>query len=417
MSVIFTRTRSRDRGSVSRSQWLMHNGGKVQCVDGPWTVSPEGQFSRLLVNRESIMDCYPHGKYHEGEFKIGSVIRQRVMQSTTTHVCSLLYEPCTNGTLSHFGQGMYVWPLRFTPVGDTPIAPAFVNNDINALCRSALANANSPDVGLGETFAEGKAGLEMLLRPMSGLRHLFLTAHFGKPGARRMMRNARDASSAWLELRYGWTPLVMTVLDLIKGLPNYVTDKIYDAKASVVTSSVSHLAETSLKVPNSGIRYWYDGQIESTVRKTGRVYFKVVDANAYNRKKLGLDVLDLPQLAYELTRLSFAVDWWFNLGDYIAALIPNPYIQVLGYTYAERSLIVSQSRLKKIGTTVPKRFADGIFTEEKETYRREVVTPNVAALPTIDFEYRSWKHLVDSLGLIIQNVPRNFGAKKKLTKK
>lgn len=416
--VSFTRQRSRDLGSYSVTQQNWTNADAGKCMQGPWALLTDQTVSKALVNAELILDQFPCGPYHEGDFKIGSVVRQKISQTTTPYTLWFPHWNCSNNTGMTKGTGYYCFPLRFSPAGVlSPTYPAFVTNDINNHCRSALASANSPDVGIGETLAEWKAGLGMLRSPMKGLRDLFGKAT-RKPGG-GALRNLSDASSAWLEYRYGWTPLVSTILDILKGLPKYETERIYDAKASTTTETTVTLAPVFTRFPNSGTGAFHEGYVTTKVRKTGRVYFTVVDATSYNRLKMGLDVLYLPQLMYELTRLSYAVDWWLNLGDYIAALVPNPYINVLGYTYAEKITTTSVSSLKNcayydysIGNY---RYgsADGNFTEVKETYHREVVTPNVSALPTLDLDFRSIKHAIDALGLIVQSVPKQYGNKRR----
>lgn len=401
---VFKRLRTRGSGQVAYQQFERNNSAP-QCKDGPWSVDAVGTFSKVLLQREAVSDDFPYGPYHEGDFKIGRVARSRVSQSASQVSWSLPQPSCTNGTKSTRGSGTYVWPLRFSAVTDVPSIPDPSISDINNLCRGALASVNGSDIGVSETLAELGATLRMLRKPLAGIQDLLKRAASRKTKRGWQLKSLEDASSAWLEYRYGWTPLVMTVADLLNGI-KYFPDTIYDAKASMTTSSSSTLSTTEGKIPTWSIYLGASGQTTTTMRKTGRVYYQITDINSFKRLKLGLDVLNIPSLAYELTRLSFAVDWWFALGDYIAALTPNPYVRILGYTYSEKRTTNSVSQLQYVrGYDGIKHFAAGLFSEEKETYYRNVVTPNVTALPTLDLDLHSVNHAIDALGLIIQSVP------------
>lgn len=226
---------------------------------------------------------------------------------------------------------------------------------------------------------------------------------------RRGRKTLDDASNSWLEARYGWTPLIYTIKDLIENMP-----KVLDS-SSVLSEYAKRVKVESTTSTTSGGFYRAPFTMYATGFRTtskvqrGTVYYRVIDGNSFRRLKLGLDLVSVPKLLYELTRLSFALDWWFNLGDWISANVPNPYISILGYTFSEKSSILNTSILDRVtcrNSAGPDIRPSAIYRELLETYRREPVYPNISALPTIDTEFHSIKHVVDSLGLITQMVPK-----------
>lgn len=404
MAVVFTRIRSRDLGTTVARQLWYSNDSRLSCKETKWSYVANRSNSRTLVNREEIHDFLgaPKG-YHKGDFKITSVMRKKMTCYATPIDAGLKETACTNGTRTSKLEGVYVFPYAFSPAAGYLVHPTFTQDDINRLCRKALANAKASDIGLGESLGEYRETVQAFRKPLQGLRSLLVNSLFNRKG---VLRGMRDASSLWLELRYGWIPLIGTVHDLIKKRHNIVDGAVYEsfAKEKVTLQSASSVYS---RIPNSGTYLKADGTVQTVTVKRGVVYYRVRDANELTRVRYGTaPIWSMPALAWEFTRLSFVVDWWFNVGDFIQWMTPAPYIEILGYTYSEKISKSSQSLLTGVGlSTGVTGAASGAAFEELLSYRREVVEPAIIGLPDFSSEFKSVLHAVDSLGLIIQSLP------------
>lgn len=118
----------------------------------------------------------------------------------------------------------------------------------------------------------------------------------------------------WLRIRYGVRPVVHDIQDAMKAIENVVhgykpvrrtsrgTATDHESIGSTEPSGlfdVSHSTERSVSV-RSGILYEY----------------------SRSPNTFGLDAQYIPLALWEATRLSFVLDWFFNIGSFIEALTP-----------------------------------------------------------------------------------------------
>jgi hypothetical protein len=112
---------------------------------------------------------------------------------------------------------------------------------------------------------------------------------------------------------------------------------------------------------------------------------------------------------WELTPFSFVIDWFWSFSDYIAGLIPTLGANVLSdATYAVKHQEDIANWYSATGYRTlpfPIRAATRVTsTANRSTYRRLKVLPYSTSLPTLDFGFNNIKHVVDSLGLIFQQL-------------
>ena len=127
-------------------------------------------------------------------------------------------------------------------------------------------------------------------------------------------RSYEIARSLWLSYRYGIMPLVADIEAIIKA--RRFTDKPVRATArGKVEQKVENTVTTF-----AGPYYWGDTYTDTVYERTlykarAGVLHEFVD-NFQHAFSAGLS--NIPEAIYELTRLSFVVDWGVNLGDYIS---------------------------------------------------------------------------------------------------
>lgn len=364
------------------------------------------RYSDTVRGQERIDDFVPVGVWHPGTFKITEVQRFSVEPEWGSAISAPIYygdfTRCAMRQLvgivnpSNLGQAA-------TPSYLPPVVPS--TTMVKQLGVEAAGKAQKPSVGLGESFAEGGACLSMMVNPMDGLRKL-LTRVLTKRGGG--LRNFVDASSAWLEYRYGWTPLYNTIKDAFEQQP-IVPDAIYNARASEKYQNTS-VSDMGWYRVNSSVPWCLRCRREiktETVHRFQRFY-RITDPALYRGFQRGGTLFQVPSLMWELVPLSFAIDWWLGVGDFLYAMTPNPSIAVLGNTYSisiqETNTVFSTHAAYPFPFNSQSKWvspAMAYFRWKRKYYLRVFVNP-VVAQPKLDLGYNSWKHAVDALALINQ---------------
>jgi len=146
-------------------------------------------------------------------------------------------------------------------------------------------------------------------------RDLGVTA--SKRGRRRFQRNyarnqADAVSSGWLELQYGWRPLISEVYGTAEFAAKQTVPSIHSRVQRSQTLEVSQSVKQSPRGYNE--IYTYTGSL--TCKYT--VHFRVDGSLAPQAAQVGLTNPLL--VAWELVPFSFVVDWFIPIGNALASL-------------------------------------------------------------------------------------------------
>lgn len=400
------RTRVKESSSIFGNDTYYNPGVPATCKEPILTKSR----STTLKNFNSIDDFVPVGKFHPGKYKATDVVLKDVKYSCSQLHARYFYatQPeCPQYIIDgHFIKSVHATSSSFLISTELVMLPPDIRT---RLLAKALAKAKSDNVGLGESLAEARQTVGMMKSPLSSMASLLRNVLF-KRSNRRFRRSAEDASAAWLEYRYGWTPLLMTLSEVVKDLPNFVEGRLYSQGATeTVTSPISVDPRVYQKDTVSPYLYWWiHGEKSEEVVRRVRVHYSVTDAIMKNAASLGGSIFNALPLAWELVPLSFVVDWWLNVGDMIKCLIPAPYLHFKGYTYSSQWTIKWSTILEGItgssNRAVNYHQLEGSRDMKKSIYMRDadLLYDDTPFLPSFDVEYRNWKHVVDALGLIIQ---------------
>lgn len=148
-----------------------------------------------------------------------------------------------------------------------------------------------------------------------------------------------DLTSGWLELRYGWRPLVKDIEDINELLislsenPDFVifserygkTENLYD-----VTDSKGYMNYGSFQ---------YDAFRHTTTASIG---LRGTAASKIEPPRITFDPI---VTAWELVPYSFVIDWFFNVGSMLNALHGQSYHSDLVTSYGTQLNYVTQSEL------------------------------------------------------------------------
>lgn len=295
----------------------------------------------------------------------------------------------------------------------------FTWNDLSALYarNKALADLESAPLDSLVELGELKETLEMLRHPLKDLRKFLLRNLYSRKGetARQYFQRLTTAtSSTWLEYRYGVRPLISTIQDALKiyrdGLDKLLLNHIYSGYGKVKLSRGSKIVEdvyfASFVGKRQVVRSCY-------AEYTSKVYYKFdVIPTWYDR--WGIDFWDLPNMAYQLTRLSFVWDWFIGIGDWIQALQYERNRQILG-CYVSHKVVESTDQSLIPGTLIVQGQPtwpiigayDSTYSLKTEKLDRRVLPLQTEIiLPSINPSALGLERILDSLALIWQNLPK-----------
>lgn len=237
---------------------------------------------------------------------------------------------------SDFGVGSI---SKQTPATLKSLTGWSANDDLRLLAKLAeRIKGHSFDLGIN--IAEGKKTYEQILgnltsigkalvalkhgHPGQALRHLGVPrGSYSSPIRRRGVevgraRNWRgelttqDVTGRWLEMQYGWLPLVSQSYEAAKALAAATGPRRLKFYASVGNKSATYEGSQSPTVYTYPVSVTY-GQ---------RIHAELYEDVGLNRS---LGLVDPLAIAWEVVPYSFVVDWFIPIGTYLSvwSMIPS----------------------------------------------------------------------------------------------
>jgi len=231
---------------------------------------------------------------------------------------------------------------------------------------------------------------------------------------REASRNARDkanfAASRWLELRYGWVPILYdawAAADSLAGVDNVKWEKV---RGRYENSLRDHFWVDDWSYFHGGkqnIRFggYESAQVTGLYRPNlGAIWLLVA-------KRLGLT--NPLTATWELTKLSFVVDWFTPIGDWLSQLDAPLGLEFRDFTETQlmkRSCVITRKETGYNGST--RNEINWLAREDLVSMKRSVLDgPPVAALPRINnlSDIVSGPRLADAMALLNQSFGKTFG--------
>lgn len=388
-------------------------------------------YQSVPVTKEATLNGFQNdvvprdGQFNPGIYKVTSLLRSRkkFTSKPVNHTARWNSGTYTYEAECHGDIGARILSTAGTFVGANP---DFGNLGERALLR-AYSRIAECEVGLGENLGELRETLSMLKNPFASLKKFLLEdgkRNLGMLNAFRTYRKtgvwlgksgthaADAAASTWLEYRYGLMPLIYAIQDLIK-LANEKA-KMFDP--TIIRSKKSTLSTTTLKqvggtIVTGNILSGYVVDFSHYMTAHASVQFRQNCPQSLP-DKLGLTPRFIPELAWELTRASFIVDWWLEVGNWLGAMRITPFVDVLGHTVglkADSTAIVSETFYKYNATSAEKHSSGTILGNYRSESFNRIKDQHLPYLPTVNLQAsNSLLRLVDGLSLSWQLILRKL---------
>lgn len=382
-------------------------------------------FPRTFGTYKSISSLNNTGVFIPGTYKANPVVIQR-SSSTESSIISVDFT---------YQYGIYTYYVKFQGdwaaclglyAGVIPrgVTVSWDASLANGSLNKAYAKLAEPEYDLGVTLGELRETLEGLANPLSALRKYIeqmkklnvITVKAWQRNKHALITRKRNhyalsmLGGSWLEWRMAVMPLLKSIEDLIEHLTTAsvaLDDRLRRTKASLKRST--SVTSNVTGVYNNLVRLEGTRTVTTDTRVTSNIYYKQLLADSFG-VRYGVDYLSAPAVLWELTRLSFVVDRFIRIGDFLQSLRGryNASRSVLGTVTSQKTVITETVLLKRIAYVSPSiqwRDVEAAYTVKTEHLDRKV---NLALpkLPSVNWSDLNLQQQMDHIALIWQNLPK-----------
>jgi hypothetical protein len=389
----------------------------LNCSQPSWTVTNSNVTSGFTPGSLQTMSDYVVPKFHarvaKGEVffndmyksirsnlitSTGTGVHQRKTASTSCSGTPRNYEFRTEGAM--FARAVY--SASGSTDGLLPVDRLLSSSEVADLQKEAstkcLAARGQSDSNLFESVAQIRQTLALIKRPLNSINKLLAKA-------RGLRQRGVSAAEVWLQLRYGFLPLIRDMETIVSGSKKKTG---LMRKTSRATASLMRHASPTISL-NNGI-----GGISVYEKQTlDKVTVRAMALDEYyvdQVENLGFATKGLAALPWELIPYSFVADWFFNLGDFLQALVPLPGVKSLGsclVTYRDNYVNWSLlSNTPNTGYTIVRQMTGSCTSSLVEKTRTSILQP--ALIMKSDFKFDDATRLADAVSLLIQRMDRIF---------
>jgi hypothetical protein len=301
--------------------------------------------SKTVIEFLKSTSSGPHIKYGGTSFTCSGSPKSYEYKYGAGSLCHLWHSAKTGGVLS---GGTAV----DHPQIDTLISEADCAAVINDACTQVWSGRGRfAESNLYESLAEWKKTVAMIRSLYDDIVKLATSLLWYNDSAnKRRLRNiavgdAKRADEFWLTWRYGIVPLAMQIEDLIEAQFRESGKKRRETTREKVSAFAS-ASETKTLTWGSAVMTFRASTTESfkvRAMSLDEGYITMADTH-------GMSVKNLLTVPWELLKLSFVVDWFANVGDYLGASVPSFGLDQLGSCYVrERRQVITITPVSTVG--------------------------------------------------------------------
>lgn len=412
------RSRFRTTGNAlpTTETWKDVNQVTGAVVSGPFSTSGRLEYQDYTTMNDSVINAF-HARQQRGQ--IVNLPYSKESVTTGTPKGSWSYGYLQSGqqviaTASGSDAFYFAAPNWAFPSGVNALtAPNGMKTDsalIDLATIAAKANVMKPEALALVIAAELGKTISMVTKSASGMAKALEALARGRPKkaivealggglagkSSKFRKGSKTASSKWLEVQYGWLPLIYDVQGVLRAL-NGLPKPRYTARGFANDSGESTTNSTFQTV--GLVSFSLNTKLEKRVR--AYILYEA-DLRTILTNKLG--ALQLPATVWELVTFSFVVDWFVDIGQWLDAMTPRVGVNVLaeGYTFEKTG-----SRVRLITGAVPTSPYNQVngLTGQSDVFfgrtKTRVTRLNSLPLPRVNVRV-SPKRALDAIALLVQ---------------
>jgi len=352
---------------------------------------------------------------NRGEVMLGDLLLQRSERSVVPASINFI-----SGTSSYW---VNYWGDYASLVEGLVPQDLSLEGDILRMSQIAYINAmgktRSDQIMSGEILHDLSQTISMLRRPFQGaVKHLTKIRKLAKQLSGKSASSMLLASkNAWLEYRYGWKPLLLDANQVIKNVHKARTllhQRLLVGRASVRGERSSQRTLTHTVTDAPLIVSWVVDLAGTGTQKiacSAGVLYQCLTGNPSEKLaqdfRLGSD--SLLQTAWEVIPFSFVADWFFNVGAWLEAIVPNPNILIRGSWCTvrnERKFSFSSSNFHgrhAVDYDETGSFGSSHYSSVTLTRTTNPDFPTIP-LPPPNFNFSSVTHAIDGVALFVPRI-------------
>lgn len=280
-----------------------------------------------------------------------------------------------------------------------------IDSLVDEAVNGAYARIDSSQVDALVTFGELRETLQLLKWVVSTMANLrSLTFQFIKKLERSEKSFDRALSGAlsdhWLRIRYGFRPLIAEIRGWLDA---------FDSRLNAhPPRQTFRFAPQISEIENFDTITGNYGYIPEVFEVWGQrsIFKATASAGVICEARLGatpdtLGLYKVPQAIWDLTTLSFVVDWIWNVSDTIAAWVPDAYWRPLGAwvtitrTYEQEAWVYDYSNPAGAWDMV---LISGCKKSRTRIVQERVINPSRSILPSLRLRM-DWAKYIDLVAL------------------
>jgi len=191
---------------------------------------------------------------------------------------------------------------------------------LNLANSRAYLDLKSQNANLSEVFAERKKTSQMVTSAAKDIAKQvksFRKQHprdWGQVIKNGLRNQWKNIPNRWLELQYGWKPLMSDIYGALTTLDGYNSDtKAYHVRVKGSAKQVERFTQQFASSP-----YWWRETVERRHHVKTILYYTLNSPAQAALAQLGLT--NPLALGWELVRYSFVVDWFLPVGNWLSTL-------------------------------------------------------------------------------------------------
>lgn len=211
---------------------------------------------------------------------------------------------------------------------------------ISLACTKALAGVQQAEVSGLVALAEFRETVQSLLHPIDAtLKWLARNAPSKKKRRKRSYKAkaselAKAVSDQHLTVVFGILPFISDIQGILKALESLEPLPVRQTARGKASQQIQE-SETEVQRVHDSLTEYSDQSTTASVTRTVTVRaYQLYETKVTIANALGITFSNVPLAVWQTATLSFVVDWFANVGDFISALTPRADISYLasGYT-------------------------------------------------------------------------------------